>query len=690
MGELDPAFVKEFLSALWSSTTDEVVSLARNVGKEALQRYRHSDKAYSLLHLAVRRARKSSRVDRLRRCAADIIAMEEICRVLIDDLGLDVHCADKAGETALFWACAFGADGLCKFLLQKKADVGALNHHGETALFAASRWSEHHCVNLLLKEKTDPCCRNKCGQTAMTVTGQKTRTLANEPRIKKDLQKEILLTLHKAMKCYPKQADPSEASRVDEFGRNALFYTTSGGATQWLIDRKCSIHSKDASCRTPLHWAAALGPQERIRELLRAKADANAQDVHGQTPLFHALAAEKPVACQSLLDAGCDPFVVDKYGTSVFHEARARVAYSVGRKEYKAAVDVANVITGKCSTAVRMFSLRQRIPSATVRPSDLLPDLYDSPRRLRSVSATPSALLRRDRDRRSQIASKKVVAETKQAKLRKIRTLEKDVEKMQRADRRAKQKQRKSRKEERLDDGGPKSGKIKETAQDKGRHARDSLQASPPIKDEEEKPQILERILKERQAWDGMRVGSLNLTADEAKLLESFLPPKVKLIPEKVGLHSGHKRPRRESPIVDEAFKKDLQDKLDRLDDDHLESIMDFLGNAIDKETSNDMPDGEEEPCIDLDKLPPEKLQSLLDMVDKALAAEDGESEKRTNATRGTDGRSVYTIEFRPDGVSDTLKQGDNGYEIAVRNMFGELRSSHRISAYVDWVKIER
>ncbi len=56
---------------------------------------------------------------------------------------------------------------------------------------------------------------------------------------------------------------------------------------EFLIEKGANLGArpKDEHGGTPLHWAAALGRIEMVKQLLSAGADINAPDNHGYTPL---------------------------------------------------------------------------------------------------------------------------------------------------------------------------------------------------------------------------------------------------------------------------------------------------------------------------------------------------------------------------------------------------------------------
>jgi uncharacterized protein len=72
----------------------------------------------------------------------------------------------------------------------------------------------------------------------------------------------------------------------------------------------------DRAGRTPLHYAAAQGIADEVRQLLRGGADPNAQDDNGWSPLHFAAQAVAAESATVLLEAGADPNIRDRFGNT--------------------------------------------------------------------------------------------------------------------------------------------------------------------------------------------------------------------------------------------------------------------------------------------------------------------------------------------------------------------------------------
>jgi uncharacterized protein len=77
----------------------------------------------------------------------------------------------------------------------------------------------------------------------------------------------------------------------------------------------------DRAGRTPLHYAAADGSADRVRELLLGGAIPSAPDDDGWTPLHFAAQVQQADVVQLLLEAGADPNAPDANGNTPLHRA---------------------------------------------------------------------------------------------------------------------------------------------------------------------------------------------------------------------------------------------------------------------------------------------------------------------------------------------------------------------------------
>jgi ankyrin repeat protein len=99
----------------------------------------------------------------------------------------------------------------------------------------------------------------------------------------------------------------------------------------------------------PVHVAVARGWPERLRDLLRERADANARAPNGQTPLHLAARAGDLAAVQMLLAAGANPDIRDRDGRTPASLAAANYHDGVVRLLVKGGSQVPDALVAVCA-----------------------------------------------------------------------------------------------------------------------------------------------------------------------------------------------------------------------------------------------------------------------------------------------------------------------------------------------------
>jgi uncharacterized protein len=84
-----------------------------------------------------------------------------------------------------------------------------------------------------------------------------------------------------------------------------------------VADDRTAVNSTDVDGTTPLHWAIRANETEIADLLLRAGADAKAQDRLGTTPLYLAAANGNGAIIRKLLEAGANPNQTERTGETI-------------------------------------------------------------------------------------------------------------------------------------------------------------------------------------------------------------------------------------------------------------------------------------------------------------------------------------------------------------------------------------
>ncbi|ETN01139.1 hypothetical protein PPTG_17563 [Phytophthora nicotianae INRA-310] len=89
-------------------------------------------------------------------------------RDMLNDEVVDANIADQHGWSGLHWAASQNHDEILKFLLQKGAEVNAIDQiNGWTALHVAIVREAVSCVSILLSSGADPRIRDNYGDTVV-------------------------------------------------------------------------------------------------------------------------------------------------------------------------------------------------------------------------------------------------------------------------------------------------------------------------------------------------------------------------------------------------------------------------------------------------------------------------------------------------------------------------------------------
>jgi len=254
----------------------------------------------------------------------------------------DLQARDKRGATPLMHAAAFGNFETLKMLLDAGADVNAHNDRNATALLWAARDEEK--ALLLIQHGADVNATSLEGQSPLIAAA--TRPDA-APVIALMIAKGANIDFQEGRRQFTALTMAAEsgdlesvrlllskgatAGILNRFGMTALGSAPTGRRVeiaQLLLQKGLDVNlgATDAGRVTngpidrlkvtALHNAAAFGPVEMVRSLLKAGANVHASDSRSLTPIFFAVATEYPSMemLQTLLQAGADVNAHDNTG----------------------------------------------------------------------------------------------------------------------------------------------------------------------------------------------------------------------------------------------------------------------------------------------------------------------------------------------------------------------------------------
>lgn len=253
-----------------------------------------------------------------------------------------IETRDRRGATPLMHAAAFGNIETLRLLLDTGADVNARNDFDATALLWCARDPER--VRLLVERGADVNAQSKQGRTPLMVASLR-RGGADSVELmlakgagvnSKDSRGDSAIGLAASIGDVRIMrrllAAGADVNAVNKRGMTPVNLAASGRspeAVRLLIEKGADVRTASNTLSNsvrhgqilmiklaPLHRAAAFGPAETVRDLLKAGADVNARDGRKLMPLSFAVATDNPSleTVRLLLQAGADVNAGDNTG----------------------------------------------------------------------------------------------------------------------------------------------------------------------------------------------------------------------------------------------------------------------------------------------------------------------------------------------------------------------------------------
>lgn len=185
-----------------------------------------------------------------------------------------LNATDGSGNTPLHYACEWKLDDAVLSLIQKGANVNALNANGESALFAAVKADSPSTINILVEN------------------GIVTDTRSNLTR--------------------------------DHLGNTPLHYAVKWNsleAAQSVILLGFDVNSQNLSGKTALSDCCRSNKRDMAVLLINNGANVNAADVTGRTVLIDAIQSGSEDLVKLLLENGANPQIQEMSGRNAYHEA---------------------------------------------------------------------------------------------------------------------------------------------------------------------------------------------------------------------------------------------------------------------------------------------------------------------------------------------------------------------------------
>jgi ankyrin repeat protein len=220
-----------------------------------------------------------------------------------------VSARDRAGSTPLHHAAAFGSFAVMELLIDKGADVNAVNKRKSTPLF----WAIHDeaKVRLLLDRGADI--------HATTMDG---RSLVYQAATMGNANGLLRLLLERG-------AAPDAKLLTGNTPLMAAAARADIQAMKMLIAKKADLNARNSAGATALMAAASTGDVRAVQYLIDLGADVNARTKQNETALGDAATAGDAATVRLLLDRGAEVGVQNIRGYSALHFAAGSDAMPV-------------------------------------------------------------------------------------------------------------------------------------------------------------------------------------------------------------------------------------------------------------------------------------------------------------------------------------------------------------------------
>lgn len=253
-----------------------------------------------------------------------------------------IQSSDGSGNSVLHYASEWHLpNDVMNFLIQKGANVNAVNGNGETPLFSAAKADNTDAIDSLVKSGASLAARDNLGSSPLHAAVRWNSLTAAEKLINMGLNIDCQnvggktplaeaavegnITMAKLLLRHG--ANPNT---YDQNGRTCLSDAIRGGQydmVKLLLLAKANPQIQDLSGRTPCHEAATLGDKAMIELLKKAGANPLARDKAGRTPLSIAFGKDQDIMYALL---GDDRMIADSDGNTPVHIAiQKRAKHSI-------------------------------------------------------------------------------------------------------------------------------------------------------------------------------------------------------------------------------------------------------------------------------------------------------------------------------------------------------------------------
>lgn len=246
---------------------------------------------------------------------------------------------ERAGYTALMYACERNSTNMVEYLLQEGSRVDHLSDLNRSPLFLTAINGNAATTKMLLDRGADPNTMTKSGQTPLFMAAWNGYPAVVKMLLEKDAEPNI----HAPNTNFTPLYFAAKGGFVDMVESLVKSNATINVETSWgvtplqasviwkhlpvvkaLLAAKANPNIADKDGLITIHKASHYGYKDILQELLKGGAMKDRQDKLGRTALHHAVLTEKVVSVNILLAACCNTTLKTKQGETALRIAEKK------------------------------------------------------------------------------------------------------------------------------------------------------------------------------------------------------------------------------------------------------------------------------------------------------------------------------------------------------------------------------
>lgn len=231
---------------------------------------------------------------------AALLGNQSVVETVLGDDPVALQSSDDLGQTPLVYALLYGAQRVARLLLEKGADVNALDSEGNSVLIYCTETTSEDIIGRIV-DKTD-------AQHIKPRTLQLAIFFGNLPLVKAVLDREVI-----TIPCQGTASNRDEGWNDDAFPLNLAIERGYDKIATELLKRGMDSERTDSDGRTPLMLAIICAQHEVVDRLISMHVDVHKLDADSNTALHFAVLVNATLV-RKLVDAGANTHLLNKNG----------------------------------------------------------------------------------------------------------------------------------------------------------------------------------------------------------------------------------------------------------------------------------------------------------------------------------------------------------------------------------------